>query len=62
MLKSSYGADGLRVPMAFNGFCGQFKELPRRKSLSDAEYDVLIENVSEDVSDNNSEFNLEIDI
>lgn len=43
--KSSYGEDDLRIPLAFNGFCGQFKELPRRDSLSDTELYNLIEGV-----------------
>lgn len=38
ILKSSYGADDLRIPLAFNGFCGQFKELEKRKDLSDEQY------------------------
>lgn len=45
ILKSSYGADSLRVPLAFNGFCGQFYELPRRKDLNPDQYDSLIESV-----------------
>lgn len=43
--KSSYGADDLRIPLAFNGFCGQFKELPKRKDLSDEEYNGLLESI-----------------
>lgn len=46
IIKSTYGADSLRIPLAFNGFCGQFKELPRKKDLvTDAEYDDLIQSV-----------------
>jgi hypothetical protein len=45
ILKSSYGADNLRVALAFNGFCGQFKELPKKKDLSDDQYSELIESV-----------------
>ena len=45
ILKSSYGADSLRIPMAFNGFCGMFTELPRKKDLLGDEYDSLIQNV-----------------
>lgn len=45
ILKSSYGADSLRIPLAFNGFCGQFKELPRKKDLNDSEYQDLITKV-----------------
>jgi len=45
ILKSSYGADSLRIPLAFNGFCGQFTELPKKSSLNDAEYNNLIEKI-----------------
>ena len=45
ILKSSYGADSIRIPLAFNGFCGQFKELPKRNSLEDSEYSNLITDV-----------------
>ena len=43
--KSSYGADDVRIPLAFNGFCGDFKELPRKKDLSDSEYQQLVQHV-----------------
>lgn len=45
ILKSSYGADSLRIPLAFNGFCGQFVELPKRKDVDDGTYSSLIESV-----------------
>lgn len=45
ILKSSYGADSLRIPMAFNGFCGQFVELPKRKDLNEEQYRSLTERV-----------------
>lgn len=45
ILKSTYGQDSLRIPLAFNGFCGQFKELPKRNSIPDSEYPQLIENI-----------------
>lgn len=45
ILKSTYGQDSLRIPLAFNGFCGQFKELPKRNSMSESEYPTLVENV-----------------
>ena len=45
--KSSYGEDDLRIPLAFNGFCGQFKELPRRDSLSDGALHSLVESVKD---------------
>lgn len=43
--KSSYGEDDLRIALAFNGFCGQFKELPRRDKLSDAALIQLVDSV-----------------
>lgn len=43
--KSSYGEDDLRIPLAFNGFCGQFKELPRRDTLTDLKLAELTESV-----------------
>jgi len=45
ILKSSYGADSLRIPLAFNGFCGQLKELPRKIDLKDNQYQILIDSV-----------------
>lgn len=45
IVKSSYGLDDLRVPLAFNGFCGQFKELGRRKELDEGQYKTLIDNI-----------------
>jgi len=45
ILKSSYGQDSLRIPLAFNGFCGQFKELPKKNELSDREYQDLLTKV-----------------
>lgn len=45
ILKSTYGQDSLRIPLAFNGFCGQFKELKKRSDLTETEYEKLIESV-----------------
>lgn len=45
ILKSSYGADSIRVPLAFNGFCGEFKEMGRRSDLTEVQYQNLIEEV-----------------
>lgn len=45
ILKSSYGQDSLRIPLGFNGFCGQFKELPKRNELNDTQYQDLIKRV-----------------
>ncbi len=43
--KSSYGEDDLRIPLGFNGFCGQFKELPRKDTLDDYQLRNLVESV-----------------
>jgi hypothetical protein len=43
--KSSYGEDDLRIPLAFNGFCGQFKELPRKETVNEGELKSLAESV-----------------
>lgn len=45
ILKSSYSMDSLRIPLAFNGFCGQFKELPKRLELDTFNYDKLVQKV-----------------
>ncbi len=45
ILKSSYGADSLRIPLAFNGFCGQMKELPKKYDLNDSQYQELVQSV-----------------
>lgn len=45
ILKSSYGQDSLRIPMSFNGFCGQFRELPKRSDLSEYQYNSLVSDV-----------------
>ena len=45
ILKNSYGMDSIRFPLAFNGFCGQFMELEKRKNLTDFQYQELIASV-----------------
>ena len=45
ILKSSYGMDSVRIPLAFNGFCGQFTELPKKTSLSESQYEQLVRSV-----------------
>lgn len=45
--KSSYGEDDLRIPLGFNGFCGQFSELPKRNELDDKQLKVLIDSVKD---------------
>lgn len=38
VIKNSYGADDLRIGLGFCGEVGMFKELPRRKDMTDSEY------------------------
>lgn len=45
VVKSSYGMDDIRIPLAFSGWNGQFKELPRRKDLDEKAYGSLITSV-----------------
>ena len=45
ILKSSYGADNVRIPLAFNGFCGQFNELPSKKDFCNADIVQLVDSV-----------------
>lgn len=43
--KSSYGADDVRVGLGFNGFCGDFDELPKKQNLSDTQLRNLLDDV-----------------
>lgn len=45
--KSSYGEDDLRIPLAFNGFCGQFVELPRKDTLDEGKLISLTNSVKD---------------
>jgi replicative DNA helicase len=38
LIKNSYGADDLRIGLAFLGEIGLFKELPRKKDITDSDY------------------------
>lgn len=38
VIKNTYGADDLRVGLAFFGQIGMFKELKKRKDMTDADY------------------------
>jgi hypothetical protein len=42
-LKSTYGESGGRIPLAFNGFAGDFRELPNRNDMSDDDYENLVQ-------------------
>lgn len=41
ILKNSYGADSIRIGMAFNGAIGSFKELPKKSDMDGFSYDEL---------------------
>ena len=42
VIKNTYGADDLRVGLGFFGQVGMFKELKRRKEMTDADYESVI--------------------
>jgi hypothetical protein len=42
LLKNSYGADDIRIGLAFLGSLGIFKELPRKKDIMDSDYEEII--------------------
>ena len=41
VIKNSYGNDDLRVGLAFFGEIGKFKELTKRKDITDDEYETI---------------------
>jgi replicative DNA helicase len=41
LIKNSYGADDLRIGLAFLGELGIFKELPRKKDITDSDYEAI---------------------
>lgn len=42
LIKNSYGEDDVRIGLGFMGQIGMFKELPRRKDMTDADYDAVV--------------------
>jgi hypothetical protein len=42
LIKNSFGSDDLRIGMGFYGEIGMFKELPRRKDITDADYESVL--------------------
>jgi len=42
LIKNSYGSDDLRIGLGFLGSIGIFKELPRQKDMTDADYESVI--------------------
>jgi len=43
IIKNSYGEDDVRIGLGFLGQVGMFKELPRRKEMTDAEYEAVVD-------------------
>jgi hypothetical protein len=43
LIKNSYGSDDVRLGLAFFGSIGMFKELPKRKDMTDAIYDSILQ-------------------
>lgn len=41
LIKNSYGEDDVRIGLGFMGQIGMFKELPRRKDITDADYEAV---------------------
>jgi hypothetical protein len=42
LIKNSYGSDDIRVGLGFLGEVGMFKELPRVKDITDADYERVV--------------------
>ena len=42
VIKNSYGEDDIRIGMGFLGQVGMFKELPRKKDITDSDYESII--------------------
>ena len=42
LIKNSYGSDDVRIGLGFLGEIGMFKELPKKKDITDADYERII--------------------
>ena len=42
VIKNSYGEDDIRIGLGFLGQIGMFKELPRRREITDAHYQSVV--------------------
>lgn len=42
LIKNSYGEDDVRIGLGFLGQIGMFKELPRQRDMTDADYDAVV--------------------
>ena len=43
VLKNSYGSDDVRIGLAFLGSLGYFKEMPRKKDITDSDYSSILD-------------------
>lgn len=43
LIKNSYGEDDVRIGLGFMGQIGMFKELPRRRDMTDADYQAVVD-------------------
>jgi hypothetical protein len=41
LIKNSYGEDDVRIGLAFLGELGLFKELPRKKDITESDYESI---------------------
>ena len=42
LIKNSYGEDDIRIGLGFLGSVGMFKELPKRKDITDSDYQSVV--------------------
>ena len=42
LIKNSYGEDDIRIGLGFLGQVGMFKELPKRKDITDSDYQSVV--------------------
>ena len=42
LIKNSYGEDDIRIGLGFLGSVGMFKELPKRKDITDSDYQSIV--------------------
>jgi hypothetical protein len=42
LIKNSYGEDDIRIGLGFLGSVGMFKELPRKRDITDEDYEAII--------------------
>jgi hypothetical protein len=42
LIKNSYGEDDIRIGLGFLGQIGMFKELPKRRDMTDGDYESVV--------------------